>query len=214
MSDESLLHETVDMVLRYQAGSDEELAKLFEKLQPRVLRIARLTMGGKVRSRYESMDVAQDVAGDLLRDLRTVRIEEPGDLMLWLATVVRNNVRHKGRHLAAMKCDPDLEVAIDKSNAAMSSPGFRDLLEALEASPLVQVADAESARQVDEAVLALEPADRTVICLRTYAGLSFGAVADRMQLSGEEAAAGLFVRALRRLRGELKKRGLHDVDEA
>jgi RNA polymerase sigma-70 factor, ECF subfamily len=198
------LHETVAMVLRYQAGDDRELAELLTKLQPRILRVARLSMGAKVRSRFDSMDVAQDVAADLILDLRKVSIEEPGDLVMWLAAVVRNNVRGKARKLGTLKNDPDLEVAIDASRPAVSGLHFREQLAGFETPPLERLARDEDQQLVDAALAELKPEYREVIMLRALAGLSYRAITKRMQRPSEEATAALYVRALSKLKRQLK----------
>lgn len=203
------LDTTIDLIRGYKAGRNGVQEELFEKLRPRVLRIVRVRMGAGLRRQMESIDVAHDALLRLVRDLKQARLDHPGQLVMWLAAVVENQLRDAAKHARAAKRDAALELPLEELRAALSSPDLRFDPEGADPTPLDAAADKELAERMDECLVALSEEHREVLLHRRVAGLSLAETAKLMGRS-EKAVSMLCGRAGIAFMAECRKRKLID----
>ncbi len=175
--------------LARQADKDA-IAKLFEKAYPRVLQAARFRLGPALRSRMDTMDLAQTAYHAAFRDLSKYRYEGKGSFSRWLLGILENKIRSNLDFFRAKRRDVRREEALDPMRQFASSAP----------SPTLQLIANEDRERLEAAMDRLPEKYREVIVCRYYLSMPWAEVGQHMGGRTEEAAQMLCKRALARLR--------------
>jgi RNA polymerase sigma-70 factor (ECF subfamily) len=181
-------------------GSQPALAWLLEKCRPYLLLIANEEVDPRLRAKVAPSDLVQDSLVEAQRDFAQFRGNKYGDLMAWLRRILVHNLDDARRHYqrAAKRCLGS-EQSLDDSKA----DALHDKLVAADTPPLERAAKREREAALDRAMQRLPAEYQQVLTLRYREGRPFADIGAAMGKS-EEAAKKLWLRAVRRLRGEMK----------
>src|SRR5438445_496811 len=99
------------------SGSENAAQELFRDYEPYLLQVIRGRLSKKVRSRFDSLDIAQDVwASFFAAEPTKRRFNTAGELVAFLARLARNKTIDVVRQgLKTQKRDPNREQSIDDS---------------------------------------------------------------------------------------------------
>ncbi len=179
-----------------RAGDAEALGKLLTRYRAAL----EVVVAGVLRNRTanECSSVLQEGFLVAIKHLHQFRGQTVGEFLNWLRTIVRNKARDHGQRLgkfkgAAETGNEDLEPAADQS------------------SPSQQAAQREQDACLHAAVERLPVHYREVIRGRCFDGLSYQALAARLETT-EAAVRQWWVRAVRKLRVELGDLDEHGSD--
>jgi RNA polymerase sigma factor (sigma-70 family) len=192
--------ETLALLARARGGDSQAREELFERLLPRVRRIASLRMGCRESELWEREDLVQETLIDALRSLATFEARHEGALCHWLATLVQNNLNDHRRRRKAKKRDARRVV---RRGAGRSTVLTDSVLGTDTNTPSRIASAAELEERVELALLALDEPKRRAIELRRLCELSFEEIADTLGLGGASSARSLFSRAMADLAGRL-----------
>lgn len=170
-------------------GDREALAVLYERYAGPILGAIRKRLYQPLRRQFDSMDLAQSVFAEVIRDLPRVQdLGEPA-FRHWLYVKVESNVgmklrKHLGRH--GQRKQRRLETG--------------DPLPAEVRSPPSNIAHDEEMEHAQGLVASLDEEHRTLVLLRLEDGLSFAAIAKRLDLPSADAARMRYARCLAKMR--------------
>lgn len=174
---EALLRETLE-------GDRSALDALLRRYEDRVLRIVRIRMSDRLRTRLESRDVLQEAMMAASKDITRHPFQEPADLIRWLAGIVENRIRSAAARMNVGERDPRYRHSVDdtaiRGHLSLADPS---------PSPSKALEDRERRASVDESVAKLASRWREVIVLRDYEGSSWRRVAKEIGTSVEAAQA-------------------------
>ncbi len=187
----------VTRCVRAAASTDsngEALDRLFAEVRLRLLRIVAVRTGVPVDGLDPDVeDIVQDALLVASTEFDPGRFPTGGALMRWLVTVAMNDVRDRARWRR-------VRARLEPLRTAMCSR-LGD-----EGRGAMQVEYRELERQTDGALAQLDPADRELLLLRCYEGLSARELAEALEIPSEEAVRARVARARRRL-AEILGRG-------
>jgi len=153
-------------------------------------------MGRRLSELFDLEDLIQDALGSAIKDLQTFEHRSEGSFCNWLAQCVENTMRNHLRNDAAQK------------RGGGKVKRFTDFAESLAESifadgdclpPSHQARAREDEARVEAALLHLSERYREVINLRVYCEMSYQEIADTMNLTTENTANVLFLRARHQL---------------
>jgi len=196
----NLSNKTQHLIVLAKDGDESALEQLCRVYSERVRWIVRLRMGGEIRSKLESMDLAQDVFISALRDLGNFTYKNEGDFLRWLSKIAENRLRDHIDKLHANKRDIHKEVRFD-SHRPTTENSFVGTVEPIDlTTPSAIMSKREDLARLAKALDALKPEYREVIVLTKIDGLSYKEIADRLGKSGD-AVRMLVSRAIAALTG-------------
>jgi RNA polymerase sigma factor (sigma-70 family) len=152
----------------------------------------RLRIGGAIRAREESADIAQSVVREALEDLPRFSGDD-GGLRGWLLRRAENKIKDRGRFWKRERRDAAREIAADADADAGVLAECRSFL-----TPSRDVSAKEELERVERAFARLSEDQRRVILLARVAGLAHAEVAREMGRT-ELATRTLLSRAMARL---------------
>lgn len=179
-----------ELLLRAKGGEPGALNELHTRYEKRVLGVVRRRLSPALRCRFDSTDVVQSVFEDVIRDLP--RFEDRGEEAFrhWLYMKAENKVRDAWRK--RLRPDGGLrEERLDSKD---------DGRPAASRGPATQAGEGDDVARLRDVLATLDPPQREVIELRDIQGLSFAAIAERLDLPGADAARMRYTRALLVLR--------------
>jgi RNA polymerase sigma-70 factor (ECF subfamily) len=186
---------TRTLIRRAQEADREALEALFQKAYPGLLQAARFRLGSVLRRRMDTLDLAQTVYHDALRDLADYSYQGDGSFTRWLLGILENKIRSRLRFFKAKRRSMKREVPLDlETGVSTAGP-----------TPPEVLLSAEDRERLEAAMDRLPAADREVILSRYYLALSWAEIARDLDTS-EEAAQMRCKRALAKLKmlyGEL-----------
>jgi RNA polymerase sigma-70 factor, ECF subfamily len=190
------------VLARARAGDSAAFEALHHAFADRVLATVRRDLSPLLRRRYDTMDLAQSVFVEVLRDLPRFEDRGEGPFVRWLQLKAENKVRQKLRRSLRPSGGPR-EVALGET-AERS-------LAARSAGPDGAAGEDED-RRLDAAraqalLCELDPVQQDVVRLHDQEGLTFRQVAERLGLPSEDAARMRHARALLALRKRWKQNG-------
>ena len=210
------MHETPedDLVQQLLACEDEAtredlLAQVLSRLRERLKAVVRLRLDPRLRRRVDPSDVIQETFVDARRRLPEFIQQRPGPLYLWLRRLAVQRLwdLHE-HHLQAEKRSIRKEVFLAEAGAPEANSAAMVLqLEGKITNPGQAAVRSETLRRLQEGIDALPAADREILALRFFEGLS---TAEAASLLGLEKAATRkrYHRALGRLAEVLRAQGL------
>jgi len=142
-------------------------------------------MGKELRSKLESMDLAQDALVSALEGLGDFTYKNKGDFLRWLSKIAENRLRDNLDKLHADKRDIRKEVRLDNygpttAGRFVRTPGPIDAT-----TPSVIMSRKEELDKLEKAIDQLKPEYREVIVLTKIEGLSYKEISERLGKSNE-----------------------------
>ncbi len=196
--------ETLALLRQVRAGEDRAFDRIFAHYEPQLRRFVELRLDPKLRPRLDPADIVQEACLEAMRRLESFLDNPPMPFKLWLRQITLDRVlMMRRRHVGAARRSVNREAALpDESSCALA----RQLL-AADSTPSGRVGREELARRVRDAVARLSEADREIILMRTFEGLSFEEIARLLDVESA-AARKRHGRALLRLHKVLTDEGL------
>lgn len=194
-------------LLAARSGSPDALAWLLENCRPYLLRVANEELDADLRSKLGASDLVQQSVIEAQRDFASFRGATDENLLAWLRRILRHNLDDARRHYreAARRQLSSEQPLGDRDGAALHEGLIADVT-----PPLEGAIAREQALALEQALGRLPPEYRQVLALRYDEGRPFAEIGVALERS-EEAAKKLWLRAVRRLRDEM--RGDHDRDQ-
>jgi RNA polymerase sigma-70 factor (ECF subfamily) len=137
-------------------------------------------MGQEIRSKLDSMDVAQEAFVLALQDLEDFTYRNEGDFLRWMSKIVENRIRDNVKKFHADKRNIRKEVWLREhlpttKRSAGGAPG-----PVVTTTPSVIVSKREDLDKLDQAINTLKPEYRQAIILRKIEELSYKEIGDRL----------------------------------
>lgn len=208
--------DSADLEALREAGKKraEVLGALYERHRPRLLKMVRLRMDPKLRTRIDPTDVLQEAFLEISERVDDYLEDPKMPLFVWMRFITAQRLimlyRH---HVDVKKRDVRRQVPIDRPAFPQASSAVmaRQLVGML-TSPSGRVMQAEAQQQIEGALEQMNPKDREVLVLRHFEQLSNLETAKELEIE-ESAASKRYLRALQRLREILDHAG-GDGDDA
>ena len=196
--------DTVRLLEKARAGDQVALNELFARYRDRLRRMVDLRIDRQLQARIDASDVIQEAYVDAFSRWNEYLREPSYPVFLWLRLLVGERLLKLHRqHLGTQMRDAALEVSIYRGALpAASSAALAAQLLGKHTSPTQAVVRAERMIRVQDALNALDPIDREVLCLRHFEELTLVETALSLGIH-EAAAAKRYIRALRRLKAAL-----------
>jgi RNA polymerase sigma-70 factor (ECF subfamily) len=157
------------LLARVGAGDHAALDELLALHRPLMRRIVEARLDAALRGRIDASDVVQEAQLEVARRMDDYLDRRPMPFVLWLRqTTLENLLRLRRRHLGA-ECR---SVAREMPLPEGSSVFLARLALGDDPAALQQLVDRELAERVTAGVAALPEADREVLLLRCYEGLT------------------------------------------
>ncbi len=188
---------TRELLDRWHAGDETALEELIERHGNWIRQRVRRRLGAALRTKVESVDIAQDALVELLRYGPRFTVEGQGQFRALMGQIVENRIRDARDWFSAQRRSMSREQRLSESildlsrlNAGMTRPDKK--AEKLEWEQLVKLA-----------VTLLDAEDREVIMKRQWEELPFDEVGEQLGLS-PDAARMRFNRALPKLASKIE----------
>jgi RNA polymerase sigma-70 factor (ECF subfamily) len=197
-----------DLLARARRGDELALSELFRLHEPRLLRMVELRLDRRLRPRLDPADIVQDAWVDVARRFDEWCRQDRLPLHVWLRLITGQSLAGaQRRHLAAHRRDALLEAPQRAHRPHVSSASVADGFVDSGTSPSQALAREELRERVRAAIENLEEIDREIVAMRHFEELTNEETA--LELEIEPSAASMrFMRALARLRPELKALGV------
>jgi RNA polymerase sigma-70 factor, ECF subfamily len=173
-----------DLVAQLRAGDESAMAQLVGEWSPAMLRVARSFVG----SVQSAEDVVQDAWLGMLSGL--ARFEGRSSLRTWTFTILVNRARTRGTREARTVPQPPLgpreALTADDWGPGAERPATWSSIDAQsrwDTSPETVVLSREVLRQLDRALSALPPRQRTVVTMRDVCGMDAEEVCAALNIS-------------------------------
>jgi RNA polymerase sigma-70 factor (ECF subfamily) len=176
---------TQQLITLAKDGDEYALNQLCRVYADRVRWMVRLRLGGELRSKLESMDLAQDVLIHALRGLGDFTYTNEGDFVRWLSKITQNALRDNVDKFHAEKRDIRREIPRQGHQQTTGGRLF-GVAEPLETTtPSVIMSKREDLAKLEKAIDSLKPEYRQVIILTKIEGLSYQEVGNRLNKSAD-----------------------------
>jgi len=186
---------TLQLVVAARDGDSGAVDELFRRLLPKVRRVVALRMGCRETDLWDREDLVQETLLDAFRSLGSFEVRGEGELLNWLARLVKNNLTDHARRRRAQRRDVGRRVTPVNGSASLSD----SVLGADRTTPSQDAQAGELEQRVEAALLALDERQRRVIELRKLCELSFEDIAKELELGAASSARSLYSRALAEL---------------
>jgi RNA polymerase sigma-70 factor (ECF subfamily) len=160
--------DTTTLLGRARAGDRDAFEVLFARHRDYLHRLVELRLDPRLSARVDPSDVVQDAHLEAVRRLDDYLARQPIPFRLWLRQIVYDRVLKARRLHGAARRATDHEVPLPEPSALL----FADRLRAADSSPSRRLDRGELARRLREAMGRLSDADREVVLLRDFEGLS------------------------------------------
>jgi RNA polymerase sigma-70 factor, ECF subfamily len=196
--------ETQGLLRQIRAGDRQAFEQLFARHQAYLHRLVELRLDPRLRSRVDPADVVQEAYLEALNRVSGYLKDPALPFRLWLRQIACDRaLKARRHHLGAARRAVGREVPLpERSSLALA----RQLL-AGDSTPSQQLDSRELARRLRQAVAKLPDADREVVMLRHFEGLSNQEVACLLGID-PAAASKRHGRALLRLHRILFEGGM------
>jgi RNA polymerase sigma-70 factor (ECF subfamily) len=160
---------TRDLLQQARAGDPRATDELFTRHRAYLRQFVELRLDPRLRPRVDPSDVVQEAQLEAARRLPKYLDQPALPFRLWLRQIAYDHLlKSRRRHVGAARRAVDREVALpDRSSLLLARQLF-----ARGPSPSQQLDESELAQRLREAMTQLPEADREVLLLRHYEGLS------------------------------------------
>ena len=183
---------------RARAGDRDALERLLARQHERLERMARRKLGTGLKARVRTSDILQSTFLDVIRSVPDFEGESEEAFGGWVARILENNIRDKGKYFAAQKRrEPTTPLDVEDDAPGLPAPT---------PTPSACAAGAEDLLLVSRALEALPEDYRRIIILRQIDGRSHKEAAEilgrteaatRMLLSRARASLAIEIDRLR-----------------
>ncbi len=161
--------ETQSLLQQAQAGDPEAFEQLFTSHRAYLRKTVELRLDPKLRSRVDPSDVVQEINLEAFRRLSTYLEQQPMPFRLWLRQIAYDHtLKARRHHLGTARRAAGREVSLPER----SSLQLAQQLVAAGSTPSQVLDRRQLVRRLREAVAQLPEADREVILMRHFEGLS------------------------------------------
>ncbi|MCB9878446.1 MAG: sigma-70 family RNA polymerase sigma factor [Planctomycetes bacterium] len=195
-----------ELIRRASAGNRDAGDRLFARAADRVLLFIRLRLGQGLRARFDPQDVLQEVFTHAHRDLARFDTAGTSDpergFVHWLCALAEHRIRDLAAYHRARRRDP-----------AREARDVTAVLRELHRSghgPATSLVRREQRDRLGAAIDALDDADRAVLLMRFFEGLTLEQIAERSGQSPSSVRRALG-RATARLGRDLGDEPSHEV---
>ena len=193
--------ETQRLLEEARAGAPGAVNRLLGRHRAYIGRFVELRLDPQLRARVDPSDVVQEAQMEAARRLDGYLKDAPLPFRLWLRRIAQDRLLMLRRHhRGAGRRTVTREAALPEE----SSLEFARQLLAAGTSPSARLAASELAHRVQQAVAQLPEADREIVLLRNFEGLSNQEVAQLLEIQPATASQ-RYGRALLRLRKLLEE---------
>jgi RNA polymerase sigma-70 factor (ECF subfamily) len=155
VADDTPLRDDIRMARR---GNRAALERVLERTQPRLLRMAEVRLGPRLRKKIRPSDVLQSAYVEVVRRIPDFAGDSDEEFVTWMGSVIENAIRDRRRYFDAAKRGGGSEVAEVRLEAAMiQDRGQRD--------PSAVLSTSEDLALLEEALANLEEPQRRVLSL-------------------------------------------------
>jgi RNA polymerase sigma-70 factor (ECF subfamily) len=203
MSEDSL--DLRELLLRAAENDPAAVGQLFDMHRERLRRMIRLRLDHRLQGRLDPSDVLQESFLEFARALPAYVESPDAPFYVWLRCITGRKLQalHR-RHLGTHKRDAGREISIHRGDMPeASSVSLADQLVGKLTTPSKAFMRAEAQARIQQALTEMEELDREVLALRHFEQLSNKEAALVLGLT-EAAASVRYMRALRRLKDQLK----------
>jgi len=193
-------------------GERSALDELFENYRGRLRAMVQLRLNRRLQARIDPSDVVQDAYLQAVKRLDDYLKQPQLPPYLWLRHLTGKQLLAVHRHhLGTHMRDATREISIgqsslpDADSTAMAIPIIDQA-----STPSREAIRAEEITRLQAALDRMNPADREIIALRHFEGLSNAETAHVLGLN-PSAASSRFFRALKRFGAVLRQHGIEDV---
>jgi RNA polymerase sigma-70 factor (ECF subfamily) len=196
--------ETQDLLRRAQAGQSLAFDELFGRFRDYLRQFVQLRIDPKLRARVDPSDVVQEAQLEAARRLKGYAEGPPMPFRLWLRQIAQDRLfnLHR-RHVRTARRAVGREQPMPERSSLLLA---RQLL-AAGSTPSQQMSRREQARRLRQAMTQLSEADREILLLRNFEGLSNQEAGHLLGIV-PAAASQRHGRAMLRLHKVLVERGL------
>jgi RNA polymerase sigma-70 factor (ECF subfamily) len=182
---DDISEKTRELVALAKEGDESAINQLWAVYGTRLHWIMRLRMGRELRSKLESMDIAQDALLSALVELENFTYKNDGDFLRWLSTIAENRLRDNLDKLHADKRDIRKEIRLGELRVNTESKTNMPLLAIEATTPSVIMSRKEELEKLEKAIDKLKPEYKEVIVLKKIEGLSCQEISDKLGKSSE-----------------------------
>lgn len=188
---------TLNLIGRAKAGENQALNLLLERYMSRILKIVRMRLGPKLRSKMESMDVVQEVMIRAINGFEKFDAKNEAAFLHWISKLVQNEIRDLADYHGAAKRDLKKEMQ-KKPDFSTESSVLSKIPANSEYRPSFQIRLKEEVLELEVALDQLPENQRDIIVMRQYEGMSFKEIGEELG-SSEDAARMQYARAMDKL---------------
>jgi len=195
-----------DMLDRLRDGDSQALAELFSEHRERLWRMVKFRLDTRLAGRADADDILQEAYLNAAQRVHHYLQDPSNSFFVWLRLIVGQTLIdvHR-RHLGAKMRDVHREVSLQAASYPQAtSVALAAQLLGNMTSPSQAAVKAETARQLEQAVAAMDTIDQEVLALRHFEELTNSEVAEVLGIQ-QKAASIRYVRALARLKDILEK---------
>jgi RNA polymerase sigma-70 factor (ECF subfamily) len=161
--------ETQRLLDRASSGDSQAFERLFVRHEPYVLQIVALRLDPRLRARVDPADVVQEAHLEAIRRLDAFLEKRPMPFRLWLRQIaIDQSLKARRRHLGTARRSVEREAVLPEQSSII----FAERLLARGASPSQSLDRREMRQKLQAALAKLSEADREVILMRHFEGLS------------------------------------------
>jgi RNA polymerase sigma-70 factor, ECF subfamily len=196
--------DTHELLRRAHAGDREATERLLDRYRPFLHQVVALRLDPKVRPRVDPSDVVQETLLEAFRRLTDFLERHPMPFRIWLRrTALERMFNIRAHHVDAARRAVGQEVPIPERSSLLVAGRFL----AADSTPSRQLSRRETVRRVNQALAGLGEADREILFMRDFEGLTYEEVAWALEID-PAAARKRYGRALLRLQKLLAEVGL------
>jgi RNA polymerase sigma-70 factor (ECF subfamily) len=193
-----------DRLLRLaHAGDQRAFEQLFARYRSFLHQVIALRLDPKLRPRVDPEDVVQETQLEVFRRLGDYLERQPMPFRVWLRKTACERLLKLREHHVAARRSVQREVPLPQRSSLL----LAQQLLAAGSSPSQQLSRREIARRMNGALTQLPEADREVLLMRHFEGLSYEEVGAALEIA-PAAARKRYGRALLRLQQFLIDSGL------
>ena len=181
--------ELQDWIEDAKRGDGEAVRRILERFGPQIRRALGPRMAPALRARVDSEDVLQSAMVVALANLADFEYRGEAAFVGWLSAIAAQQASQLARHHGAQR------RATRREQRMSQAPPLQ-----IDRTTVTQAAARrdEHARLHDAMARLREP-DREVVRLRSFEGLAFGEIAERLGLADQDAARYVYRRGLKSL---------------